>query len=93
MVGTFNSEDIAVGIKAGSLVPSDHYWHEGMTDWLPVAQLLTTQRDARFTRIRNIASSIIVIIALIGVIALRSTETEKRLRQKELPPKTPKKQW
>jgi hypothetical protein len=84
IIGTFNSEDIAAGIKSGSLVPSDHYWHEGMTDWLPLAELLAIQRDARFTRIRNIASIIIVIVVLIGVIAFAFNRNREKVETERI---------
>ena len=62
VVGTFNSKDIAAGIKSGSLVPSDHYWHEGMTDWMPLSELLAEQRKVR---LQSIIKSTLIAVGLI----------------------------
>lgn len=67
IIGAFNSEDIAAGIKSGSLVPGDHYWHEGMTDWIPLSELLAEQRKVRLQSI--IKSTLIAV----GVIILAAS--------------------
>lgn len=91
IIGTFNSEDIEVGIKAGSLVPSDHYWHEGMTDWIPLAELLKIHRDARITRIRNNALLIAVIIALIGAITFAFNRNREKVETERIAAENAKK--
>jgi uncharacterized membrane protein len=30
-------------LKEGALLPTDFYWHEGMTDWAPLAQLQASE--------------------------------------------------
>ena len=30
-------------LNEGALLPTDFYWHEGMTDWAPLAQLQASE--------------------------------------------------
>jgi len=38
-IGTYDSAEAVRLFVYGTLKETDHYWHEGMTDWAPLAQL------------------------------------------------------
>ena len=39
-IGEWPREQVNELARAGELQPSDHYWHEGMVDWLTLGELL-----------------------------------------------------
>ena len=38
-LGPFNEDEIRAKLDAGELTPDDHYFHEGMSEWTPLAKL------------------------------------------------------
>jgi hypothetical protein len=39
-IGEYKFWEIEVMVKTFEILPTDHYWHEGMTQWEPVTKLL-----------------------------------------------------
>lgn len=48
-LGEFSEEEFQAKTIAGELRPEDYYWHEGMTDWKPVAQFRVLARTQRIS--------------------------------------------
>jgi hypothetical protein len=66
IIGSFSSDDIAFGLKTGSLSPTDHYWLEGTSDWIPLSELLSEQSKASRQSIAkrtSIAVGLIILFA------------------------------
>lgn len=42
-LGVFSVAEAIRMLKEGALLPTDFYWHEGMTDWAPLAQLQASE--------------------------------------------------
>lgn len=71
VLGTYPITNIPTLVASGSILTSDHYWHEGMNDWAPVGntwQTTTTQKPV----IANSAKlSVLAIVAIaLGILAL-----------------------
>jgi hypothetical protein len=45
-IGTYDSAEVIRLLGVGTLDPTDHYWHEGMTSWALVSDLQKTRQDA-----------------------------------------------
>ena len=37
--GPFSAEEVKGQLRAGSILPTDYIWHEGLSDWAPVSSL------------------------------------------------------
>lgn len=42
-LGVYSAAEAILMLKEGALLPTDFYWHEGMTDWAPLAQLQASE--------------------------------------------------
>lgn len=42
-LGVYSAAEAIRMLKEGALLPTDFYWHEGMTDWAPLAQLQASE--------------------------------------------------
>ena len=42
-LGVYSAAVAILMLKEGALLPTDFYWHEGMTDWAPLAQLQASE--------------------------------------------------
>jgi uncharacterized membrane protein len=42
-LGSYPASEVLSMLKEGALLPTDFYWHEGMTDWAPLAQLQASE--------------------------------------------------
>jgi len=42
-LGVYSAAEAIRMLKEGALLPTDFYWHEGMTDWSPLAQLQASE--------------------------------------------------
>lgn len=42
-LGSYLAPEVLRMLKEGALLPTDFYWHEGMTDWAPLAQLQASE--------------------------------------------------
>jgi len=42
-LGSYPVPDVLSMLKEGALLPTDFYWHEGMADWSPLAQLQASE--------------------------------------------------
>jgi hypothetical protein len=45
-IGTYDSAEVIRLLGVGTLDPTDHYWHDGMTSWALLSDLERTRRDA-----------------------------------------------
>lgn len=45
-VGKFLEADLLIMIEQGKVLPTDHYWRQGMTDWALVSQYLAERQAA-----------------------------------------------
>ena len=46
-IGKFPEADLLGLIEQKKILPTDHYWKQGMSDWLPVAELIPALRAAQ----------------------------------------------
>lgn len=42
-LGSYPAPEVLSMLKDGAFLPTDFYWHEGMTDWAPLAQLQASE--------------------------------------------------
>ena len=42
-LGSYPAPEVLSMLKEGAFLPTDFYWHEGMTDWAPLAQLQASE--------------------------------------------------
>lgn len=42
-LGSYPTPEVLSMLKEGAFLPTDFYWHEGMTDWAPLAQLQASE--------------------------------------------------
>ena len=42
-LGSYPAPEVLSLLKEGAFLPTDCYWHEGMTDWAPLAQLQASE--------------------------------------------------
>lgn len=66
VIGEFSLEDIMHGLKEGSLVDSDYYWMDGMTDWQLLSDLpkpTTEKWYAKFVKAATVPALLGIIIA------------------------------
>ncbi len=42
-LGSYPAPEVLSMLKDGALLPTDFYWHEGMTDWAPLARLQASE--------------------------------------------------
>ena len=77
-MGPYSLEQIQACLADGSVLPTDLAWHEGMTDWvavtelIPAAPALPAEKKSFFTLKRVIIGSIIwfVLVMTISIVGL-----------------------
>ena len=80
-IGECRRADVEQLIREGELLPTDHYWHEGMPDWLPLAGLQQPE-PAAVERIAQLATTQRI-----------ETEPEQAPPQRETPPTSSPPSW
>lgn len=45
-IGDYSIDELRVGLNTGSILYGDFGWHDGLTDWLPLTDLLATLGDS-----------------------------------------------
>jgi hypothetical protein len=45
-IGSFSKEEVREGLRTGKFLPTDMAWEEGMSDWLPLPQVVADQPAA-----------------------------------------------
>ena len=69
-MGPFTMEQIQQHLTAGSVLPTDLAWHEGLPEWVPVQQLAAaapTKKESWFTLKRVVIGSAIWFVLLMGI--------------------------
>jgi hypothetical protein len=80
VIGDFSHEDIQHCLKEGSLALNDHYWTNGMPDWLPLSKLPKPKKEAPVIiklKIPLITLGVIVCITLFYYLSARLSETRE----------------
>lgn len=71
VLGTYPISNIPTLVASGSILTSDHYWHEGMNDWAPVGNTWQTTTPQKAVIANSAKLSVLAIVAIaLGILAL-----------------------